>query len=105
MRVVRFLILLLCFSSSLSLAAFAADLKIKVVDSQGAAVSGAQVSLNYAPTSALVRVVRNTAGEGTVMLRRGTAGEDVRFRFWRRVLRPRRSKFQSSRLSSKLRSP
>ena len=49
MRVVRFfLILLLCFSSSLSLAAFAADLKIKVVDPQGAAVSGAaSVARNY----------------------------------------------------------
>src|SRR5712692_9503830 len=41
MRVARFLILLVSFS----VAAFAADLKVKVVAPQGVAVAGAQVSL------------------------------------------------------------
>jgi outer membrane cobalamin receptor len=45
MRVVRFLILLVSVSSCVSGAAFAADLKVKVVDPHGAAVAGAQVSL------------------------------------------------------------
>jgi len=66
MRVVRFLILLLSFSSSLSLVASATDLKIKVVDPQGAAVSGAQVALDTMADVALVHDVRTTAGDGTV---------------------------------------
>jgi vitamin B12 transporter len=62
MRVSGFLILLLSFS----VAAFAADLKVKVVDPQGAAVAGAQVSLDTLADIALVHVVRTTAGDGTV---------------------------------------
>jgi vitamin B12 transporter len=65
MRLVRFLILL-AFSFSFSVAASAADLKIRVVDPQGAPVAGAQVSLDTMADIALVRVVRNTAGDGTV---------------------------------------
>ena len=49
----------------LSLAASAADLKVKVVDPQGAAVSGAQVSLDCVEDVAFVWVVRSTAGDGT----------------------------------------
>jgi vitamin B12 transporter len=62
MRVFRVLILLLSFS----LAAFAADLKVKVVDPQGAAVSGAQVSLDTLADVALLHIVRTTAADGTV---------------------------------------
>lgn len=51
---------------SFSLAASAADLKIKVVDPQGAAVAGAQVSLDTLADVAFAQVVRTTAGEGTV---------------------------------------
>ena len=45
MRVVGFVILLVSFSSCVSEAAFAADLKVKVVDPQSVAVGGARVSL------------------------------------------------------------
>ncbi|HTC58167.1 MAG TPA: hypothetical protein VK706_17260, partial [Candidatus Sulfotelmatobacter sp.] len=51
---------------SVSLAAAAADLKVKVVDPQGAAVSGAQVLLDCLEDVAFLHVVRNTAGDGTV---------------------------------------
>jgi hypothetical protein len=47
---------------SVSLAAAAADLKVKVVDPQGASVAGAQVSLLR-------------AGEGKVLAKQGTSAE------------------------------
>ncbi len=67
MRVVRFLIMLVSFSC-VSLAAFAADLKIKVVDPQGAAVAGVQVSLVCLADTDFDQVNRNTAADGTVLL-------------------------------------
>ncbi len=68
MRVFGFRILLVSVASLLSVtvAAFAADIKVKVVDPQGAAVAGVQVSLDALADVALVHVVRNTAGDGTV---------------------------------------
>jgi outer membrane cobalamin receptor len=64
MRVFVGVLLVLGFS----LAAAAADLKVKVVDPQGAAVGGAQVSLDCLADVAFLRVVRNTAADGTVTL-------------------------------------
>jgi len=64
MRVLVGVLLVLGFS----LAAAAADLKVKVVDPQGAAVGGAQVSLDCLADVAFLRVVRNTAADGTVTL-------------------------------------
>ncbi len=63
-----FRILLVSVASLLSVtvAAFAADIKVKVVDPQGAAVAGAQVSLDALADVALVHVVRNTAADGMV---------------------------------------
>src|SRR2546423_9790003 len=75
MRVVRFLILLVSISSCVSGAAFAADLKVKVVDPQGAAVAGAQVSLVCMADVDFVHVLRNTAADGTVAL---TTKSDLR---------------------------
>jgi len=49
--------------AALSAAAFAADLKIKVVDPQGAAVAGAQVEL-YARDSKEILAVQTTSAEG-----------------------------------------
>jgi vitamin B12 transporter len=72
MRLVRFLILLLCFSFSLSLAASAADLKIKVVDPQGAAVAGVQVSLLHEEK---VVATQSTSAEGTAILYPPGAGQ------------------------------
>jgi len=85
MRVVRVLILLLSFS----LAAFAADLKVKVVDPQNAAVAGAQVSLLRVGdgkilaaqiTSAEGAAVLSLPGEGTYrvqVLAPGFAAETI----------------------------
>ena len=64
MRVLVGVLLVLGFS----LAAAAADLKVKVVDPQGAAVGGAQVSLDCLADVAFLRIVRNTAADGTVTL-------------------------------------
>jgi vitamin B12 transporter len=62
MRVVRFLILLVSFSG----AAFAADLKIKVVDPQGAAVAGAQVLVGGSDGKILASQI--TSAEGFAVL-------------------------------------
>ena len=70
MRVVRFLILLVSFS----VAAFAADLKIKVVDPQGAAVAGAQVSLVRRDDGKIL-AAQITSAEGVVAL--GLPGEGL----------------------------
>ena len=59
-------VLLVVFS--FSLAAAAADLKVKVVDPQGAAVAGAQVALDCVGDVEVVHVVRNTAPDGMVTL-------------------------------------
>ena len=67
MRVVRFSILLLSLLS-LSVAVFAADLKIKVVDPQGAAVASAQVSLMRGDDGKLVGT-QSTSAEGTAIFR------------------------------------
>jgi vitamin B12 transporter len=69
MRVVRVVILLLSFS----LAAFAADLKIKVVDPQSAAVAGAQVSLVRAEDGKILSA-QSTSAEGIATLRTPGAG-------------------------------
>jgi len=53
---------------SVSLAAAAADLKVKVVDPQGAAVAGARVALVCLADVEFLRIVRNTAADGTVTL-------------------------------------
>jgi outer membrane cobalamin receptor len=85
MRVVRILIVLLSFS----VAAFAADLKVKVVDPQNAAVAGAQVSLLRVGdgkilaaqiTSAEGAAVLSLPGEGTYrvqVLAPGFAAETI----------------------------
>src|SRR5579863_77954 len=53
---------------SLGAAAFAADLKVKVVDPQGAAVAGAQVSVVCLADTAFDHVDRSTAADGTAVL-------------------------------------
>src|SRR5579864_9023798 len=76
MRVVRFLFLsfsLLASFLSLTVAAFAADLKVKVVDPQGAAVAGAQVSLTRAGASKVV-AAQSTSAEGEAIFRVADAG-------------------------------
>jgi vitamin B12 transporter len=67
---------------SVSLAAAAADLKVKVVDPQGAVVSGAQVSLLRASESKVL-VTQSTSAEGTAILHLPDAG-----RYQIRVLAP-----------------
>jgi vitamin B12 transporter len=71
MRVVRFLILLLSFS----LAAFATDLKVRVVDPQNAAVAGAQVSLVSTATESLLKISISSA-EGMVSFGEPASGAD-----------------------------
>jgi outer membrane cobalamin receptor len=69
MPVLGFRILLVSLVSlSVTVAAFAADLKIKVVDPQGAAVAGAQVSFICLADAAFDHVERSTAADGTVAL-------------------------------------
>jgi vitamin B12 transporter len=66
MRVPGFAILWVSLILGLGAGGFAADLKIKVVDPQSAAVAGAQVSLDTLANVAFVPIVRNTAADGTV---------------------------------------
>jgi vitamin B12 transporter len=71
MRVVRFLILpvsLLSLILTFCVAASAADLKVKVVDSQAAAVVGAQVSLLRGDDGRVV-ATQTTSGEGVATFR------------------------------------
>ena len=71
MRVARFLILF--FWLSLSLAAFAAELKVKVVDPQSAAVPGAQVTLLRVNDSKVL-AMQTTSAEGVATLRTQAGG-------------------------------
>jgi len=73
MRVSVFFSLALSVGLSLSLAASAADLKVKVVDPQGAAVAGAQVSLLQAHDGKVL-ATEVTSAEGAAVLRL-TGGE------------------------------
>jgi vitamin B12 transporter len=70
MRVFGFVSLLVV---SLSLAAAAADLKVKVVDPQSAAVGGAQVSL-FGGSEGKVLGTQSTSAEGTAIFRMPEAG-------------------------------
>jgi len=67
-----FLILFL-FSGVLTAGAFAADLKVKVVDPQSAAVPGAEVSLSRANESKVL-ATQTTSAEGSVVLRTPSGG-------------------------------
>src|SRR5450755_4077455 len=69
MRVIRILILLVSFSG----AAFAADLKVKVVDPQGAAVAGAQVSVVRMDDGKIL-ASQTTSAEGFAVLGMPGAG-------------------------------
>jgi len=69
MRVIRILILLVSFSR----AAFAADLKVKVVDPQGAAVAGAQVSVVRMDDGKIL-ASQTTSAEGFAVLGMPGAG-------------------------------
>jgi vitamin B12 transporter len=61
------------FGIALSVAALAADLKVKVVDQQAAAVAGAQVSL-IDPSDGKVLSSQSTSAEGIAMLRTAFGG-------------------------------
>jgi vitamin B12 transporter len=69
MRVLAGVLFVLCFS----LAAVAADLKVKVVDPQSAAVGGAQVSL-LGTSDGKVLATQSTSAEGVAVLRVPGAG-------------------------------
>ena len=56
--------LMLLLVTSLSVASFAADLKVKVVDPQSAVVAGARVTV-YPRDSSIAVAVRTTNAEGT----------------------------------------
>jgi outer membrane cobalamin receptor len=72
-HVVHFLAVCFLVVLSFSLAAIAADLKIKVVDPQGAAVSGAQVSLMRSDNGKIL-AAQSTSAEGVAMFHEFDAG-------------------------------
>jgi vitamin B12 transporter len=74
MRVIVGVLLGVVLSISSSVAAVAADLKVKVVDPQGAAVAGAQVSVVRAPGNKIL-VTQATSADGTAVLRTQTQGD------------------------------
>jgi vitamin B12 transporter len=63
---------------TLSVAAFAADLKVKVVDSQGAAVARAQVSVSALGNEGKVLDTQSTSAEGIAILRTGEGHFQIR---------------------------
>ncbi|MGA8865728.1 MAG: carboxypeptidase-like regulatory domain-containing protein, partial [Candidatus Sulfotelmatobacter sp.] len=61
------------FSIAFVAAAFAADLQVKVLDPQSAAVAGAQVSL-LQPGSTVILAAQTTSAEGVASLRTPASG-------------------------------